>query len=112
MIPATIAQSVTQINLLVNTVLASFLAGGAVTYLYYGNRLMQLPFGVFGVAIATVAFPFISQYASRNDYESLRQTIHSSLKQVFFIVIPCSAGLIFLSRPINALLVLLRQVHV
>ncbi len=104
MIPATIAQSVTQINLLVNTVLASFLVGGAVTYLYYGNRLMQLPFGVFGVAIATVSFPYIAQYASRKDFAGLRETIHSSLKQAFFIVIPCSAGLIFLSGPINALL--------
>jgi putative peptidoglycan lipid II flippase len=104
MIPAVVAQSVTQINLLVNTILASFLAGGAVTYLYYGNRLMQLPFGVFGVAIATVSFPYIAQYASRKDFKSLRETIHSSLKQVFFIVIPCSAGLIFLSGPINTLL--------
>jgi len=104
MIPATIAQSVTQINLLVNTILASFLAGGAVTYLYYGNRLMQLPFGVFGVAIATVSFPYISQYASRKDFVSLRETIHSSLKQAFFIVIPCSAGLIFMSNQINTLL--------
>lgn len=104
MIPATLAQSVTQINLLVNTILASFLAGGAVTYLYYGNRLMQLPFGVFGVAIATVSFPYISQYAARKDFKSLRETIHSSLKQAFFIVIPCSAGLIFLSGPINTLL--------
>jgi putative peptidoglycan lipid II flippase len=104
MIPATIAQSVTQINLLVNTILASFLTGGAVTYLYYGNRLMQLPFGVFGVAIATVAFPYISEYASRRDTKSLCETIHSSLKQAFFIVIPCSAGMIFLSQPINALL--------
>jgi putative peptidoglycan lipid II flippase len=104
MLPATIAQSVTQINLFVNTILASFLAGGAVTYLYYGNRLMQLPFGVFGVAIATVSFPYISQYAAGNDFENLRATIHSSLKQAFFITIPASAGLIFLSYPINALL--------
>jgi putative peptidoglycan lipid II flippase len=104
MLPATIAQSVTQINLLVNTILASFLTGGAVTFLYYGNRLMQLPFGVFGVAIATVSFPYISQYAARGDMESLRATIHSSLKQAFFITIPASAGLIFMSFPINALL--------
>ncbi len=104
MVPATVAQSVTQINLLVNTILASFLAGGAVTYLYYGNRLMQLPFGVFGVAIATVSFTYISQYAARNDMKGLTDTIHSSLKQGFFITIPASAGLIFLSMPINALL--------
>ncbi|MCE5301278.1 MAG: murein biosynthesis integral membrane protein MurJ [Spirochaetia bacterium] len=104
MVPATLAQSVTQINLLVNTILASFLAGGAVTYLYYGNRLMQLPFGVFGVAIATVSFPYISSYAAKGDMKSMAETIHSSLKQAFFITIPASAGLIFLTYPINALL--------
>jgi len=104
MAPATLAQSVTQINLLVNTILASLLVEGAVTYLYYGNRLMQLPFGVFGVAIATVSFPYISQFAARNDFKSLRETIQSSIKQAFFIVIPASAGLIFLSREINTLL--------
>jgi putative peptidoglycan lipid II flippase len=65
---------------------------------------MQLPFGVFGVAIATVSFPYISQYAARGDAESLRATVHSSLKQAFFVTIPASAGLIFLSLPINALL--------
>jgi len=104
MIPATIGQSVTQINLLVNTILASLLVEGSVTYLYYGNRLMQLPFGVFGVAIATVSFTYISQYATRKDYAGLGEIIHSSLKQAFFIVIPASVGLIFLSLPINALL--------
>jgi putative peptidoglycan lipid II flippase len=104
MIPATIAQSVTQINLFVGTILASLLAGGSVTYLYYGNRLMQLPFGVFGVAIAMVSFPYISSYAAKGDMKSLSDTIHSSLKQAFFIVIPASAGIIFLSQPINALL--------
>lgn len=104
MAPSVVAQSVTQFNLLVNTVLASFLVQGAVTYLYYGNRLMQLPFGVFGVAIATVSFPYIAQCVSRGDKEGLCSTIHSSLKQAFFIVIPASAGIIALSGPINALL--------
>ncbi|HDT14888.1 MAG TPA: murein biosynthesis integral membrane protein MurJ, partial [Firmicutes bacterium] len=104
MVPATLAQSVTQLNLLVNTILASLLAEGAVTYLYYGNRIMQLPFGVFGVAIATVAFPYIARYAARKEKKKMRDTIHSSLKQAFFIVIPASAGIIFMSGHINALL--------
>ncbi len=104
MIPAAIGQSVTQINLFVNTILASLLAEGSVTYLYYGNRLMQLPFGVFGVAIATVSFTYVSQCAARKDFAGLGEIVHSSLKQAFFIVIPASAGLIFLSYPINALL--------
>ncbi|MFP4466325.1 MAG: murein biosynthesis integral membrane protein MurJ [Candidatus Goldiibacteriota bacterium] len=104
MVPATLAQSVTQLNLLVNTILASLLAEGAVTYLYYGNRIMQLPFGVFGVAIATVAFPYIAGYAARKESKKMRDTIHTSLKQTFFIVIPASAGIIFMSGYINALL--------
>ena len=104
MLPATLAQSVTQVNILVNTILASFLVQGSVTYLYYGNRLMQLPLGVFGVALATVSFPYISAYAANKDYKSLRDTITSSLKQAFFIVIPASSGIIFLSKEINTLL--------
>jgi putative peptidoglycan lipid II flippase len=104
MVPATLGQSITQLSLIINTMIASFLAAGSVTYLYYGNRLMQLPLGVFGVAIATVSFPFISTYVAQKDYKSLRETIHSSLKQAFFIVLPASAGIIFLSREINTLL--------
>jgi len=94
MVPATFAQSVTQLNLLVNTILASLLVEGSVTYLYYGNRLM----------IATVAFPYIALHAARKEEKALRDTIHSSLKQAFFIVIPASAGIIFLSKPINIML--------
>lgn len=104
MLPATLAQSVTQINILVNTILASFLIEGSVTYLYYGNRLMQLPLGVFGVAIATVSFPYISSYAATGNIKDLNATINSSLKQAFFIVIPASFGIIFLSKEINTLL--------
>ncbi len=104
MLPATLAQSVTQINILVNTILASLLVEGSVTYLYYGNRLMQLPLGVFGVAIATVSFPYISSYAATGNLNGLRETISSSLRQAFFIVIPASAGIIFLSKEINTLL--------
>lgn len=104
MVPATIGQSITQLSLIINTMIASFLTAGSVTYLYYGNRLMQLPLGVFGVAIATVSFPFISSYVAKKDYKSLKETIHSSLKQAFFIVLPASAGIIFLSREINTLL--------
>ncbi len=104
MLPATLAQSVTQINILVNTILASLLVEGSVTYLYYGNRLMQLPLGVFGVAIATVSFPYISSYAASGNMLDLRNTISSSLRQAFFIVIPASIGIIFLSKEINTLL--------
>jgi putative peptidoglycan lipid II flippase len=104
MVPATLGQSITQISLIINTIIASFLAAGSVTYLYYGNRLMQLPLGVFGVAIATVSFPYISSYAARGEMQNLKDTIRSSVKQALFIVLPATAGIIFLSRQINMLL--------
>ena len=70
MVPAIFSNSVNQINVvLVNTIMASFLGEAAITYLYYGNRLMQLPLGIFGVAIATAAFPTISMHAANADIE-------------------------------------------
>ncbi len=104
MLPATVGQSITQISLIINTIIASFLAAGSVTYLYYGNRLMQLPLGVFGVAIATVSFPYISKYVALGENDNLKKTILSSLKQAFFIIIPASVGLMILSREINTVL--------
>lgn len=104
MIPATIGQSITQLNILINSVIGSFLTAGSITYLYCGNRLMQFPLGVFGVAIATVSFPFIAQYVSRNDMTNLKSTIRNSLKQAYFIVIPATVGIIVLSRQINMML--------
>ena len=66
MTPAVFAQSVTQINIIVvNTIMAGLLGKAAITYLYYGNRLMQLPLGVFAVAIATATLPVISRNITR-----------------------------------------------
>jgi putative peptidoglycan lipid II flippase len=99
MAPALIGLSVTQINILVGTVLASFYPGGP-TYLFYGMRLIQFPLGVFGVAVATAVLPSLATQASNGDLEALRKTLGFALRLIFFIIFPAMVGLILLRTPI------------
>ena len=102
--PAILGLSVTQINLFINTIIASFLPEGAVTYLYYGNRLMQLPLGVFGVAIATALLPVTSAHWARGEKDKFIETLSFGLRLLFLITVPAAVGIILLSEPINRLL--------
>ncbi|MEW6516110.1 MAG: murein biosynthesis integral membrane protein MurJ [candidate division FCPU426 bacterium] len=104
MLPAVAGLSVTQVNLFINTLIASFLPQGAVTYLYYGNRLMQLPLGVFGVAIATALLPVTSKHLAQGEQERFIETLSFGLRLLFLITIPAAVGLCVLSEPINRLL--------
>ncbi|MCD4812495.1 murein biosynthesis integral membrane protein MurJ [bacterium] len=104
MIPAIAGLSVTQINLFINTIIASFLMEGAVTYLYYGNRIMQLPLGVFGVAIATALLPLTSKHIARGEKDQFIETLSFGMRLLFIITIPAAAGIIVLAEPINRLL--------
>lgn len=104
MSPAVIGLSTTQVNLMVNTMLASQLATGAVTYLYLGNRLMQLPLGIFGVPIATAVLPDLAAYHVAGDRARFKQTLSFGLRLSLFITLPCLVGLIVLALPINVLL--------
>ncbi|MFH1238795.1 MAG: murein biosynthesis integral membrane protein MurJ, partial [bacterium] len=104
MLPATIGLSVNQVNVFVDTICASVLAEGSVTALYYANRLMQLPLALFGIAIATVAFPSMSRSAAQADIPGLKKTLLVSLRMIFFTIIPCSVGLMILGKPIIRLL--------
>ncbi len=104
MIPAMIGLSVDQVNAFVDTICATFLVHGSVTALYNSNRLMQLPLALFGVAIASVSLPTLSDHSSSRDYEKFEETIHHSLRIIVFTVLPSSVGLIMLSGPIVALL--------
>ena len=100
LLPALVGMGVHQINILIGTIFVSFLAGGAVTYLYYGMRFVHLPIGVFGVAMATAVLPSLSEQAARGDEEAMRETFSFSLRLLFFISLPAMAGLITLSGPI------------
>ncbi|HVM32777.1 MAG TPA: murein biosynthesis integral membrane protein MurJ [bacterium] len=98
--PALFSLSVTQIDLVLNQVFASFLPTGSVTCLNYGNRLMQLPYGVFGVSIATVVFPLISRQAAVENHRAIRSTLSRALEAALFITLPATLGLCLLSLPV------------
>ncbi len=104
MLPSTIGLSVNQINTFVDTMCASVLEEGSVTALYYANRLMQLPLALFGIAIATVAFPLMSKSAAQQDIGGLKKTLIFSLRMILFTIIPASVGLAVLGKPIIRLL--------
>ncbi|MEJ2056680.1 MAG: murein biosynthesis integral membrane protein MurJ [Desulfofustis sp.] len=100
MVPATIGLSATQINIFINTNFASSCAEGSVSWLNYAFRLVQLPIGLFGVAISIAALPLLARQASTNNLGDMRETFVSSLTMVFCLTIPATAGLLVLSVPI------------
>jgi putative peptidoglycan lipid II flippase len=104
MLPAVIGLSVTQINLAVNNSLASGLAEGSITALRFSNRLIQLPLGIFAMAISTAFFPTMTKQAASGDLTGYKDTFSRSLRFIFFITLPSAVGLIVLRQPIVALL--------
>jgi len=102
MIPAIFGSSVAQINLLLDTVIASFLVTGSVTWLYYSDRLLEFPLGVLGIAIATVILPTLSQQHARQSGEQFNQTLNWALRLVTIITIPACVGLFIMAGPILA----------
>ncbi len=104
MLPATVGLSATQINIFVNTNFASSCAQGSVSWLNYAFRMVQLPIGIFGVAISIAAMPVMAKCAAQKDMPGLRQTFTSSLLMVFSLTIPATAGLIILGEPIIRLI--------
>jgi putative peptidoglycan lipid II flippase len=104
MVPATLGLASTQINIFVNTLIASLLPEGSVSYLNYSFRLMQFPIGVFGVAVATVTFPIVSAFAAKKEIDQVLSTFTSSLKLVFFLTIPSAIFLAVASQPVISVL--------
>ena len=99
MAPALIGLSVTQINILVSTILASYFPGGP-TYLFYGMRLIHFPLGIFGVALATALLPSLSTQAAKGELDALRGTLAFGLRLIFFMIAPAMVGLMLLRLPI------------
>lgn len=109
MLPAIFGSSVVQINLLINTLIASFLAVGSISWLYISDRFVELPLAVFGVATATIILPRLSrQYVNRSTKE-FSMTLDWALRLSIFISIPATAGLIMLSSPILTSLIQYRE---
>jgi putative peptidoglycan lipid II flippase len=100
MLPAIFGAAVYQVNQFVGTLLASFLPEGSISWLYYADRLVQFPLGVFAITVSTVALPSLSTQAARKEEAGFARTLSHSLRIVFFVTIPSMAGLIILREPI------------
>jgi putative peptidoglycan lipid II flippase len=103
-LPTLFGSAVYQINILVGTLLASKLPEGSISYLYYADRLVQFPLGIFAVTVGTVVLPTLSRQAAGRDYSGLKRTFNESLRLILFIMLPSTAGLIALREPIVAFL--------
>ncbi len=99
MIPALFGVSVAQINLLIDTMLATSLETGSISWLYYSDRLLEFPLGVFGIAIATVILPSLSQQIAESSYQSYQRTLNWGLMMVLLIGVPAGIGLVLLAEP-------------
>ena len=106
MLPGIFGSSVAQINLLLDTLIASFLVTGSVTWLYYSDRLVEFPLGVFAIALSTVILPSLSRSHANASEEEFSVTLDWGLRLVLLIGIPSMIGLIILSRPVLATLFL------
>jgi putative peptidoglycan lipid II flippase len=104
LLPATLGMAVAQVNIFISNILASYLAQGSITYLYYAMRLVQFPIGIFGVAMGMAVLPALSEHAARGETGRLREDFSYALRLLFFITVPAMAGLIALRGPIVNLL--------
>lgn len=100
MLPTVLGAAVYQVNILVNTMLASLLAQGSISYLYYADRLVQFPLGVFGVALSTAALPSLSGLISSGRDQEFVKTLNMTLGLNLFISLPAAAGLMGLAEPL------------
>jgi putative peptidoglycan lipid II flippase len=102
MLPAIFGSSVAQINVLVGGIIASMLGVGKISLLYYSDRLMEFPLGLFGIALATVTLPYLSRQYANGSHDEFSATIDWSMKLVLLIAVPAAVGLIVLAEPLVA----------
>jgi putative peptidoglycan lipid II flippase len=100
MIPTLIGSSVAQVNLLLDVVIATFLVSGSVSWLYYSDRLLEFPLGVFGVALSTVILPNLSRKFARQNPRAFSMTLDWALRLALIITLPAALGLAVLATPI------------
>ena len=102
--PSLLGLAITQITIFVNTLLASYLVDGSISYLYFADRLIQFPLGIFAVALGTAVLPALSRAAAKKSWHDFSTTFSLALRLLMFITLPAMAGLILLSKPIVFLL--------
>ncbi|MFN4306097.1 murein biosynthesis integral membrane protein MurJ [Sulfurihydrogenibium azorense] len=104
MVPAFASFGVSQFSFIIDTLLASFLYAGAVTYLYYGNRIFQLPLGLFIIGLGNALLVSLSKYYAEGNIQAFKKDLTLSFKVSIFISLPAMAGMIFLGKEIIDLL--------
>src|SRR5690606_5098025 len=104
MVPTLFGTSVTQVNLLLNTIVASFLIGGSVTWLYYSDPPLEFPLGMSGVAVGTVILPHLSGRHASTDPEGFSKALDSGFRLCLLIGIPAAIGLVLCAEPLVAAL--------
>jgi putative peptidoglycan lipid II flippase len=102
MMPAIFGSSVAQVNVLLGGIIASLLGVGKISLLYYSDRLMEFPLGLFGIALATVTLPYLSRQAANQSMREFADTVDWSMRLVVLIATPAAAGLIVLAGPLVA----------
>ncbi|MBU1240540.1 murein biosynthesis integral membrane protein MurJ [Myxococcota bacterium] len=101
--PALFGLAIYQLTVMISRLLASFLGDGAVSYLYYSQRLIEFPMGVFAVAIATGAMPKMAAHVSSGEMTEMKETLRHSLELAQFVILPSMVGLIVIAEPVVAM---------
>ncbi|WP_263140392.1 murein biosynthesis integral membrane protein MurJ [Pseudomonas sp. RIT-PI-AD] len=101
MLPAIVGVSVSQISLIINTIFASFLAPGSVSWMYYADRLMELPSGVLGVALGTILLPALSRTYAKDDRHEYSRLLDWGLRLCFLLALPCALALAIIAEPLT-----------
>jgi len=104
MLPAILGVSVSQISLIINTIFASFLVAGSVSWMYYADRLMELPSGVLGVALGTILLPTLAKTYANKDRHEYSRILDWGLRLCFVLVLPCAVALALLAEPLTVAL--------
>ena len=104
MVPAIFGSSAAQINVLIGGIIASMLPVGSISYLYFSDRLMEFPLGIFSIALGTVTLPYLSRLWAKDDRKTFSQTLDWSLKLALLIAVPAAIGLFVLAEPLVAAL--------
>jgi putative peptidoglycan lipid II flippase len=104
LLPSVFGLAAVQVSVFVNTLLASLLPSGSISYLYYADRVMEFPLGVFGIALASAALPAMARQGAAGDTRGVAQTLNFALRMSFYIAAPATVGLVILKTPITRVL--------
>jgi putative peptidoglycan lipid II flippase len=104
LLPAAFGLAAVQVMVFVNTLLASLLPAGSISFLYYADRVMEFPLGIFGIALASASLPAMARQAAAGDRGGVARTLNFALRLAIYVSAPATVGLVILSTPITRLL--------